>query len=85
MKSLTEREFFFFFFFLWRYSPLWALACRTIPLRFSLSITNSLHLLTPSTWRSLSTRERIRNLFFSNWNEVLQFYCNFLYSARLRK
>jgi len=44
--------FFFFFFFRWRYSPLWALACRTIPLHFSLSIANSLHLLTPSTWRS---------------------------------
>ena len=46
---------FSFFFFRWRYIPLWALACRTIPLRFSLSLTNSLHLLTPSTWRSLST------------------------------
>ena len=46
---------FFFFFFHWRYSPLWALACRAIPLHFSLSIANSLHLLTPSTWRSLST------------------------------
>jgi len=45
----------FFFFFRWRYSPLWALDCRTIPLHFSLSITNSLHLLTHSTWRSLST------------------------------
>ena len=45
----------FFFFIRWRYSPLWALACRTIPLHFSLSITNSLHHLTPSTWRSLST------------------------------
>jgi len=44
-----------FFFFRWRYSPLWALACRTIPLHFFLSFTNSLHLLTPSTWRSLST------------------------------
>ena len=44
-----------FYFFRWRYSPLWALACRTIPLHFSLSITSSLHLLTPSTWRSLST------------------------------
>jgi len=44
-----------FFFFRWRYSPLWALACRTIPLHFSLSITNFLHLLTHSTWRSLST------------------------------
>jgi len=43
------------FFFRWRYSPLWALACRTIPLHLSLSITSSLHLLTPNTWRSLST------------------------------
>jgi len=43
------------FFFRWRYSPLWALACQIIPLHFSLSITNSLRLLTPSTWRSLST------------------------------
>ena len=46
---------FFFFFFRWRYSPLWALAWRTIPLHLSVSITNSLHLLTPNTWRSLST------------------------------
>jgi hypothetical protein len=44
-----------FFFFRWRYRLLWALACRTIPLHFSLSITKSLHLFTPSTWRSLST------------------------------
>ena len=43
------------FFFHWRYSPLWALACRTMPLNFSLSITNSSHLLTPVTWTSLST------------------------------
>ena len=42
------------FFFHWHYSPLWALACRTISFHFYLSITNSLHLLTPSTWRSLS-------------------------------
>ena len=46
---------FFYFFFHWYYSPLWALACRTISLNVSLSATNSLHLLTPSTWRSLST------------------------------
>jgi len=44
-----------FFFFRWLYSPLWDLACRTIPLHFSLSITNSRYLLTPSAWRSLST------------------------------
>jgi len=43
------------FFFRWRYSLLWALACRTVPLHFYLSFTNSVHLLTPSTWRSLST------------------------------
>ena len=43
------------FFFHWHYSPLWALACRTKYFRFFLSVTNSLHLLTPSTWRSLST------------------------------
>ena len=43
----------FYVFFRWRYSPLRALACRTIPLHFSLSITNSLHLFTPSTWRFL--------------------------------
>jgi hypothetical protein len=47
--------FIFFFFFRWRYSPLWALACRTIPLHLSLSVTKSLHLLTPNTWRSLFT------------------------------
>ena len=43
------------FFFHWHYSPLWALACRTISFHFFLSATNSLHLLTPSTWRSVST------------------------------
>ena len=26
----------FFVFFRWRYSPLWALACRTIPLHFDM-------------------------------------------------
>ena len=44
-----------FFFFHWSYSPLWALAWRKILLHFCLSITNSLRLFTPSTWRSLST------------------------------
>ena len=44
-----------FFFFHWHYSPLWALACRTMSFHFFLSATNSFHLLTPSTWRSLST------------------------------
>ena len=43
------------FFFHWHYSPPWVLACRTISFHFFLSATNSLHLLTPSTWRSLST------------------------------
>jgi hypothetical protein len=32
-----------FFFFHWNYSPLWALACRTISFHFFLSVTNSLH------------------------------------------
>ena len=44
-----------FFFFHWHCCPLWALACRTMSFQFFLSATNSLHLLTPSTWRSLST------------------------------
>jgi len=44
---------YFFFFFHWCYNPLWALACRTRPLHLSLSITNSLNLLTPNTLRSL--------------------------------
>ena len=35
------------FFFCWHYSPLWPVASRTKPLNFSLSIANSLHLLTP--------------------------------------
>ena len=47
--------FFFFFFFHSHYSPLLALACRTMSFHFFLSATNSLHLLTPNTWRSLST------------------------------
>ena len=41
--------------FHWHYSPLWALACRTMSFHFFLSATNSVHLLTPSTWRSLYT------------------------------
>ena len=45
----------FFFFFHWHYSPLWTLAYRTMFFHFFLSATNSLHLLIPSTWRSLST------------------------------
>ena len=51
--SLAPRTLFFFFH--WHYSPLWALACRTMSFHFFLSAINSLHLLTPSTWRSLST------------------------------
>jgi len=43
------------FFFHWHYSPLWASACRTMSFHFFLSATNSLHLLTTSTWKSLST------------------------------
>ena len=42
-------------FFHWHYSPLWALACRTMFFHFFPICHNSLHLLTPSTWRSLST------------------------------
>ena len=45
----------FFFSFHWQYSPLCSLACRTMSFHFSPSTTNSLHLLTPSTSRSLST------------------------------
>ena len=45
----------FVFFFHWHYFPLWALVCRTMSFHFFLSATNSLHLLTPSTWRFLST------------------------------
>ena len=41
--------------FHWHYSPLWTLACRRMSFHFCPSATNSLHLLTPSTWRSLST------------------------------
>ena len=36
-KRKVKRQYLninFFFFFRWRYSPLWALACRTIPLHF---------------------------------------------------
>ena len=43
------------FFFHWHYSPLWTLACQTMSFHFFLSATNSIHLLTPSTWRSLCT------------------------------
>ena len=43
------------FFFHWHYSLPWALACHTISFHFFPSVTNSLHLLTPTTWRSLST------------------------------
>ena len=43
------------FFFNWHYSLLWALVFRTMSFHFFLPATNSLHFLTPSTWRSLST------------------------------
>ena len=46
---------YFFFFFHRHYSPLWALACRTMSFHFFLSATNSIHLLTPRTCRSLSS------------------------------
>ena len=55
VKCRFFKCFFFFFFYHWHYSSLWALACRTMSFHFFLSATNSLHLLTPSTWRSLST------------------------------
>ena len=54
-EILPHLNFDIFFFFHWHYSPLWALACRTMSFHFFLSATNSLHLLTPSIWRSLST------------------------------
>jgi len=50
-RNCASSWFFFtrwFFFFRWRYSPLWALACRTIPLHFSPSITSSVHSPFPS-------------------------------------
>ena len=46
---------------MWRSSPsssiglLWVLDYRTISFHFFLSVTNFLHLFTPSTWRPLST------------------------------
>jgi len=54
-RHLNPSLFIFFFFFHRHYSPLWALACRTMSFHFFLSATNSLNLLTPSIWRSLST------------------------------
>ena len=53
--SLEDCSNEFFFFFHWHYITLWALACRIMSFHFFPSATNSLHLLTPSTWRSLST------------------------------
>ena len=44
-----------YLFFHWHYRPLWASACRKWSFHFFLSLTNFLHLLTPITWRSLST------------------------------
>ena len=56
IKYITHLyHLYIFLFFHWHYSPLWALACRTISFHFFLSATSSLHLLSPSTWRSLST------------------------------
>ena len=55
MVLITPYLLIFFFFFYRHYSPLWALACRTVSFHFFLSATNSLHLLTPSTCKSLST------------------------------
>ena len=55
IESSSKIQVCTFFFFRWCYSPLGTLACWTIPLHFSPSITNSLHLLTPITLRSLST------------------------------
>ena len=52
-EPLTKKHSIFFFH--WHYSPLWALACRKMSFNFFQPATNSLHLLTPSTWRSLST------------------------------
>ena len=46
---------FFFFFFHWLYSPLWDLDHRAISFHFFLSVTMSLHRLTPRTLRSLPT------------------------------
>jgi hypothetical protein len=55
---------FFFFFFQWRYSPMWALACRTITLHLFLSIASSLHLLTPSSnWCCKVSHKQIKSAF----------------------
>jgi hypothetical protein len=52
----SQNLFFFFFFFHWHYSPLWALACRTIAFHFSLSVSNSPHhLLNLSSFSFFST------------------------------
>ena len=54
-QRVNVRQWVKFFFFFHRHSsPLWALACRKMSFHFSLPATNSVHLLTPSTWRSLS-------------------------------
>ena len=68
------------FSFHWRYSPLWAMACRTIrvSLHFSLSVSNSFHLLTPSIWKSFSTSPlhpflslSLRLIPFSFWVKII--------------
>jgi hypothetical protein len=63
------------------YSPLWALPCRTIPFHFFLSVTNSLHLLTPSTWRSLSTSSIHPFLRLSHSSRPFQFLSEDLFGA----
>ena len=82
-----------FFFFHCQYSPLWVLACRTMYFHFFLSATNSLHLLTPSTWGSLSTSSfhlflRLPLLLFpsSSWVKIVlldNYWINFVIISRL--
>ena len=55
LEFIHQNFFSIWHLFHWHYSSLCALACRTMSFYFFLSATNSLHLLTPSTWRSLST------------------------------
>jgi len=62
-------NFFFFFFFRWRYSPLWALACRTIPLHLSLSPTFSIF--------SLPALEDLFLLLLSSLSWVFLFVSSF--------
>ena len=55
LGDLTSLSFVLLSLLHWHYSPLWALACRKMSFHFFLSATNSVHLLTPITWRSFST------------------------------